>query len=121
VGYLAQFRVVDALCLNLREMPRPPLDRDPEAFARFVFARRPAALVVPSARADRFLPLPEYGVYPALARQPSFASDYAPAGVFFRPGEAFGYWVFERRPAGAGTGTVTDTGPVAPSGRGGES
>ena len=102
LGYFTRARIVDALCLNSREMPRDPIRRDPEAFARFVFERPPEVVVLSSSRPDRLAPRPDYGVYPALARHPAFESQYRLGAIFGRPGDDLVYWTFERQAAVAG-------------------
>ena len=97
VGYLARARIVDAFCLNCRATPRPPIDRDPRAFARWVFARPPKILVVHSSSGDRLIPRPEEGVYPALVADPAFTRDYRLRAIFGRPGGDFYYFAYQLR------------------------
>ena len=96
LGYFATVRIVDALCLNSWETPRPPIDRDAEAFARWVFQSPPEVLVLSSVRPDRLDPLPTYGVFPALARRPELSGRYRPALVAGRPGDDLFYFVYLR-------------------------
>jgi hypothetical protein len=101
VGFLTRTRVIDALCLNAKETPRPPIRRDPEAFARWVFGGPPEVVVLSSTRADRLALRGAYGVYPALARHPAFAA-YRLGAIFGHADDELFYWVFERERPGAG-------------------
>ncbi len=105
IGFLTRTRVVDALCLNTKETPRPPIRRDPAAFARWIYGAPPEVVVLSSTRADRLALRGAYGVYPALARHPAFAG-YRLGAIFGHADDELFYWVFERlRP-----------GPATPSG-----
>lgn len=96
--YDVDANVIDAFCLNCREMSAPPISFSAERFADAVMARAPAVLVVHSARPDRLVPRGEYGVYPAIVAHPAFRRDYQQAATFGASGDAFHYWVYLRRP-----------------------
>jgi hypothetical protein len=95
VGYFTRARIVDAFCLNSREIPRDPIRRDPSRFASWVFEAPPEAIVLASTRGDRLAFWSDAPNYAALARHPAFAG-YRPAAIFGHESDTLFYWVFER-------------------------
>jgi hypothetical protein len=97
--YLTHASVIDAFCLNSREMTTAPISFDRKRFIDWVFARSPDRVVVHSSSPWQVVPREEYGFYPALVADPRFRSLYRQqpgAPVFY--GEGFAYWVYERKP-----------------------
>lgn len=102
VPYRVRARVIDAFCLNCREMTAPPIERSAERFASWAFEQRPRFMIVHSSKRERLAPRREYGIFPALAKHPTLASEYQHVATFGAKSDDFHYWVFERLPAGDG-------------------
>lgn len=95
--YRAGGRVLDALCLNSREMTRPPIDFSSERWAQWALAQRPRFVLIPSHDPRRFQPhlQPAYPTLTDLVRDPRFRARYRVAAVFATPDDDFNYFVFE--------------------------
>jgi hypothetical protein len=94
VGYATQHRILDAFCLNSREMTTPPIDMSAVRYAKWVVAQKPDVIVVHSRHAAILVPRPEYGFYRALIEQPSFKTEYVKASSVGAQG--FHYFVYRR-------------------------
>ena len=97
VPFQVRARVIDAFCLNCREMTEPPIERSAERFVAWAFEQEPRFVIVHSSKHDRLVPRREYGIYPALVKDPRLASEYTHVATFGARGDDFYYWVFERR------------------------
>ena len=97
IPYELDAHVLDAFCLNCLEYTSDAIDGDPGRFADYVFLLKPRFLVIHSARRDRLRPRGEYGVFPAVVRNPGFRAEYDKAVVFGAKGDPFQYWIYQRR------------------------
>jgi hypothetical protein len=94
VPYLSHTKVIDAFCLNSREMTSPEIHFDRQRFLNWVFSQRPEVLVVHSTSATTLRPRREYGFYPALVRDRRFLRDCKKERVIGAPRDDFQYWAY---------------------------
>jgi hypothetical protein len=96
--YLSHASVIDAFCLNSRELTTAPISFNRSRFIDWVFSRSPELLVVHSESPRRLVPRYEYGFYGALVADPRFRTLYRQtAAPIFGDGDFF-YWIYERKP-----------------------
>ncbi len=97
IPYRMQAKVIDAYCLNAREMTEPPIEFSPERFVQAALRRKPKFVIVSSWDTERMRPQAYFGVWPALLKAPQFTERYRLVAT--RPTERFVvYSVFERGP-----------------------
>jgi len=95
IPYVSGGTVIDAFCLNNREMTSPPISGDRHRLVARVLERRPRFLVVHSEDPDELKPRTEYGFYPALVVHRDFP-QYRLVTKFGAASDTFQYWIFER-------------------------
>lgn len=97
VPFVSRAKVIDAFCLNSREMTSPEIDFDQRRYIDWVFREEPDVVVVHSVSPVKLRPRKEYGFFPAFVRDKRFDRHYEREHVVGARRDAFQYWVYRRR------------------------
>ncbi|MFC5299935.1 hypothetical protein [Azospira restricta] len=100
VPYLNDAPVIDAYCLNSREMTSPPIAMNSERFVTAAIRRKPAAIIVPSNQRLHLDPHTIYPIFTLLIKHPEFLENYVHATTLGAPDDTFQYWIFRLRGSG---------------------
>jgi hypothetical protein len=97
IPYRARSKVIDAYCLNSREMTSPPISGSTERYVAWIYRKRPQVLVVHSYEPHELWPRGEYDLYPQLVEHPDFRRRYRYLTTIGAPEDGFHYWIYGRK------------------------